>query len=134
MKRIAIAIASVFVSAPVAYAQYDPYAPAIESSPVYTTATREECWNPNTGSYEERHSDTDIGKGAALGALAGGVVGHQIDHGAGTAAGAIVGGVIGHQIEKEQDRRDDLDLSRCRTVSYDQMVHSPTYSYGYGYR
>jgi len=133
MKRILFAIASVFAIAPAAHAQYayDPYARVIESSPVYTTATREECWNPNTGSYEERHAHTDIGAGAALGALAGGVLGHQIDHGAGTAAGAILGGVIGHQIEKDQDRRDDLDLTRCRVVSYDQMVHSPTYSYAY---
>ena len=111
MKRLAIAIATVFTIAPVAYAQYDPYARVIESSPVYTTATREECFNPQTGSYEERHGRTDIGAGAALGALA--------------------GGVIGHQIEKEQDRRDDLDLTRCRMVSYDQMVYSPSYSYAY---
>ena len=129
MKSIAFAVASVFAIAPMAYAQYpdapqyreyrgDRYARVIDSTPVYAATSREECWNPNTGSYEERRDrHTDIGKGAAIGALAGGVLGHQIDQGAGTAAGAIIGGLIGHQVEKERDTRDDLDLSRCRMAS-----------------
>jgi uncharacterized protein YcfJ len=126
MKSIALAVASVFAIAPLAYAQYpdapqyrgDRYARVIDSTPIYAAASREECWNPSTGSYEERRDNhTDIGKGAAIGALAGGVLGHQVDHGVGTAAGAILGGIVGHQIEKERDRRDDLDLSRCRMAS-----------------
>lgn len=123
MKTIVIAVASALTIAP-AYAQYydrssrDDYARVIDSTPIYSTASREECWNPNTGSYEERRDNhTDIGKGAAIGAIAGGVLGHQVDHGAGTAAGAILGGILGHQLEKERDRRDDLDTSRCRMVS-----------------
>ena len=123
MKAITFAVVSALAIAPAAYAQYDrpyreDYARVIESTPVYTSASREECYNPSTGSYEERRDNrTEIGKGAAIGAIAGGVLGHQVDHGAGTALGAILGGVIGHQVEKERDSRDDLDLSRCRMVS-----------------
>ena len=123
MKSITFAVASALAIAPAAYAQYErpyreDYARVIDSTPVYASVSREECWNPNTGSYEERRENrTEIGKGAAIGAIAGGVLGHQVDHGAGTAAGAIIWGLIGHQIEKERDRRDDLDLSQCRMVS-----------------
>ena len=139
MKTIAIAVASALAISPAAYAQWDrpdrdEYARVIDSTPIYSTASREECWNPNTGSYEERRDNrTDIGKGAAIGALAGGVLGHQVDHGAGTAAGAILGGVIGHQLEKERDRRDDLDTSRCRMVS-DNSSAVEGYDVRYRYR
>lgn len=139
MKRVAIAVASVLAIAPAAFAQYTPqydryqgswsydnvqpvreeYARVIEATPVYASAGKEECWNPRTRAYEERRDGhTGIGKGAAIGAVAGGVLGHQVDHGEGTAAGAILGGIIGHQLEKRSDRRDDLDYSRCR-MAYD---------------
>jgi uncharacterized protein YcfJ len=136
MKCIAFAVASALAITPAAYAQWerpyrDDYARVIDSTPVYASASREECWNPGTGSYEERRDRSDIGAGAAIGALAGGVLGHQVDHGAGTAAGAILGGVIGHQIEKE--RRDDLDLSRCRMVS-DSGSRVEGYEVRYRYR
>lgn len=142
MKTIALAVASVFALAPVAYAQYDgPYrdrdrprdsARVIESTPVYAATSREECWNPSTQTFEERRdSHTGIGKGAALGALAGGVLGHQIDQGGGTAAGAILGGIIGHQIEKDRDRQDDLDLSRCRVASDSSMIEGYDVRYRY---
>jgi len=140
MKTIVIAVASALTLAPAAYAQYDRpvyrenYARVIESTPVYAAASKEECWNPGTGSFEERRDNhTDIGKGAAIGAIAGGVLGHQVDDGAGTAIGAILGGVLGHQIEKERDRRDDLDLSRCRMVS-DSSSAIEGYDVRYRYR
>jgi len=133
MKRLTIAVASLFtVIAPIAHAAYDRdgnyYDPrdyrgqsarVIESHPVREAAnTREECWNPRAGHYEERRDGhTSIGKGAAIGAVAGGVIGHQFDSGAGTAAGAILGGVLGHQIERQENKQDDLDYSRCRTVA-----------------
>jgi uncharacterized protein YcfJ len=61
---------------------------------------------------------TDIGKGAAIGAVTGGVLGHQVDSGTGTAAGAILGGILGHQVERRRDRNEqtDLDRSRCRVI------------------
>jgi uncharacterized protein YcfJ len=133
MKTLTLAVASLCAAAaPAAFAQdyryrddyrnerRDTTARVIESRPVYEAAnSREECWNPSARRFEERRDEGGgLGKGAAIGAVAGGVLGHQIDHGAGTAIGAILGGLAGNQIEK--DRRDDnadLDLSRCRMVS-----------------
>jgi uncharacterized protein YcfJ len=159
MKRVAIAVAAALSIAP-AFAQYDgpyygrdntyygrdntyltdrsteyapvreEYARVISSTPVYA-GSREECWNPSTGSYEERGDrHTSIGKGAAIGALAGGVLGHQIDHGEGTAAGAILGGILGHQLEK-QSNRDDLDYSRCRMASDSSSIEGYDVRYRY---
>src|SRR4051812_29441832 len=64
--------------------------------------TREECWNDRVRGYEDRkvtRTDTGapIGPGTVLGAIVGGVAGHQVGSGRGndvaTAAGAIVGGL-----------------------------------------
>jgi len=144
-KTIVIAVASVLTAAAPAFAQYynpdyqnrdyreyrndryerNGYARVLESRPVYqdNVAARDECWNPRSGHFEEVRGEnkTRVGKGAAIGAVAGGVLGHQIgDNGtAQTLGGALLGGLIGHQIEKRNDnndRQDDLDYSRCRTV------------------
>ena len=131
MKKLAIAIGAAFTAlAPVAFGQYysapeyrqRDTARVIESRPVYEAAfSRQECWNPRAGHYEALRAPekTDVGKGAAIGAVTGGVLGHQVDSGGGTAAGAILGGILGHQIERRNDRDDqpDLDRSRCRVVS-----------------
>lgn len=102
------------------------FARVIESRPVQdNSAARQECFNPRAGVYEEvrEENKTNIGKGAAIGAVAGGVLGHQVDSGGGTALGAILGGVLGHQLEKRNERNEqnDLDYSRCRMMagSYD---------------
>ena len=142
MKTAALAVASLFAAmAPAAHAAYDRYgnyyepsdyrspefrdsARVIESRPVYVAAgSRDECWNTRTGRFEvppERSSR--VGAGAAIGAIAGGVLGHQVGSGRGndaaTVGGALLGGLIGHQVEK--DRRDDnpdFDMGRCRTVA-----------------
>ena len=92
----------------------------IDSQPVYA-ASREECWNPRTQAYEERRDERHgLGAGTAVGAVAGGVLGNQVNHGEGAVAGAILGGIIGHQIEKH-DRADEnaLDTSDCRVASAD---------------
>jgi uncharacterized protein YcfJ len=132
MKKLALAIASIATAvAPAAFGQYYGDSPrgeryrnaarVIESRPVYESAnTRQECWNPSAGHYEELRAPehTDIGKGAAIGAVTGGVIGHQVDSGTGTAAGAILGGILGHQVERRRDRdnQPDLDRSRCRVI------------------
>jgi uncharacterized protein YcfJ len=133
MKMIALAVASTFAIAPALaqwdgpyrnsapdrdrYADRDEYAQVIETTPS-SASGRQECWNPRTGAFEERHDRrSGIGAGAAVGAVAGGVLGHQVDHGAGTAAGAILGGIVGHQVEKQANRDQDLDLSQCRMIS-----------------
>jgi uncharacterized protein YcfJ len=138
MKKTAIAVAALFTAlAPAAFAQYhsdyrgdrdyrdrdrERSARVIESRPVYEYANaNQECWNPRAGHYEEvREQDkTRIGKGAAIGAVAGGVIGHQTDSNIGTGVGAVLGGIIGHQVERhnnENDKQDDLDFSRCRVI------------------
>ena len=146
MKKTAIAVASIFTAlAPVAFAQSwsapDPYyqtrepvrgdrdgdghrdfARVIDSRLVESAASgRQECWNPRANTFEEVREEnrTRVGKGAAIGAVAGGVLGHQVDSGGGTAAGAVLGGILGHQLERRNDRneQDDLDFSRCRMVA-----------------
>lgn len=94
----------------------------VESRPLYPAGqARQECWNERAGHFEElRESrETRVGKGAAIGAIAGGVLGHQVDHGTGTAAGAVIGGLIGHQVQRRNERDDqpDLDRSRCRVIA-----------------
>ncbi len=93
----------------------------IESRPLHARETRQECWNPRYDRFEEVREEnrSRIGKGAAIGAVAGGVLGHQVDSGGGTAAGAVLGGILGHQLETRRDARsdDDLDYTRCRTAS-----------------
>ena len=143
MKTLVIAVASVVgaIASP-AFAAYDRYgnyyddsrtyfdsrdeyrngdaARVIDTTPVYVASgTREQCWNPREGRFEDRSEPRDSNRiaGTALGALIGGVIGHGIsDSGGGTAAGAILGGIAGNQIERQQ-QRSDLDLSQCRTVA-----------------
>ena len=148
MKKIAFAVASALtLAAPVAFGQdywrdsndsrfdsrYDSrfddrrgerrdFARVIESRPVYDAAhARTECYNSRTGAFEEVREENKhrIGKGAAIGAVAGGVLGHQVDQGGGTAAGAIIGGLLGHHLERRQGRHEqsDLDMGRCRTLA-----------------
>lgn len=128
MRKVALAVAAVFTAlAPAAYGQDYRYrdnrdtARVLESTPVYeATNVREECWNPRARAFELRREGgrDSLADGTILGAIAGGVLGHQIDSGAGTALGAILGGVVGNQIDRGHNRYDqsDLDLSRCRRV------------------
>ena len=147
MRPLTLAVASALVIAPAAYAQYQypdtpnyrergDFARVIESNPVYAEASTQECWNPRTGNYEQpRQSDSRIGAGTALGAIAGGVLGHQVGSGrgndVGTAAGAILGGIVGHQIEKDRRADDDLDMSRCRMVSDSSNIQGYDVRYRY---
>jgi uncharacterized protein YcfJ len=100
--------------------------------------SREQCWNDKVRSYEERRvtrSDTGaaIGPGTVLGAIVGGVAGHQVGSGRGndaaTAAGAVIGGLIGNQVDRDQGRVGpggavtevervpvERNVERCRTV------------------
>jgi uncharacterized protein YcfJ len=153
MKTVAIAVASLFTAlAPGAFAQnyygnnyrdnyrYDrsrDAARVIESRPVYDAAnSKEECWNPRAGHFEERRATRDSNvNGTVVGALAGGVIGHQIDQGGGTVAGAILGGILGNQIDRQHNSnpQDDLDLSRCRVISSgsgDLQGYDVRYEYG----
>ena len=76
-----------------------------------------------------QHKDSHLGAGTALGAMAGGLLGHTVGKGDGrtaaTVGGAVAGGAIGHQIEKNQ--RDDrygwrisIDMDNGRRVTVTQ--------------
>ena len=106
--------------------------PVIERMPI----SREECWNDRVRTYEDRRvtrTDTGapIGAGTVLGAIVGGVAGHQVGKGRGndvaTGVGAVVGGLVGNQIERNNDAPPervtevervpvDRNVERCRTV------------------
>jgi len=97
---------------------------------------REECWDEHRRAYENRtvtRTDTGaaIGPGTVLGAIVGGVAGHQVGSGRGndvaTGVGAIVGGLIGNQVDRsngappsqvtEVERVPvERNVQRCRTV------------------
>ncbi len=154
MKTVAIAVASLFsVIAPAAHAAYDrygnyyepreyysndyrdDYARVIDSRPVYAES-REECWNLRDNRYEARpRDDNRVGAGTALGAVAGGVIGHQVGSGRGndaaTIGGALLGGLIGHNVEKNRnDDHPDFDMNNCRTVAgRDLLGYDVRYAY-----
>lgn len=102
----------------------DDVAQVVDVRPVAGSGQREECWNTHTNAYEEVRGPEKakiLSKDTAIGAVAGGVIGHQFDSGAvGTIGGALLGGLAGHayeQHENNQQTQDDLDRSRCRVVA-----------------
>jgi uncharacterized protein YcfJ len=118
-----------------------------------TPVNREECWSEQRRGYEERRvtrqSDgAPIGPGTVLGAIIGGVAGHQVGSGRGkdaaTAGGAIIGGLIGNQVDRDQGRVGPgsetveverrpvtREVERCRTV---QDVREVPVGYDVRYR
>jgi len=111
----------------------DTHARVIESTPVYAQGgTHEECWNEETKTYEHH----GINAGTVLGAIAGGVIGHQIGSGRGndvaTAAGAIGGGIAGNRIERNREERPSSE-QRCRTVSDSEGATNQVVAYDVRY-
>ena len=119
-----------------------------------TPVDREECWSEQRRGYEERRvtrqSDgSPIGPGTVIGAIAGGVIGHQFGNSSGgrdrgTAAGAVIGGLVGNQIDRDQGRVGPgsesveverrpvtREVERCRTV---QDVREVPVGYDVRYR
>lgn len=84
------------------------YAEVVSATPIYRSVRieepRRECWDEQVV-YDEgpRYRNPGAG-GAILGAILGGVAGHQFGSGRGndaaTAGGAVVGGLAGHEAEK----------------------------------
>ena len=151
---IACAAASAFTSLGAFAESFTDSAPVVgvraitERIPV----NREECWSEKHRDYEERRitrqdNGAQIGAGTVLGAIAGGVIGHQFGSSSGgrdrgTAAGAIVGGLVGNQIDRDRgdatadtvevERRPvDRDVERCRTI---QEVREVASGYDVRYR
>ena len=140
MKKIALAIATACAAAAPAYAteSYLDRARVISSHPVTERipVSREQFWNEKVRSYEERRvtrTDTGaaIGPGTVLGAIVGGVAGHQVGSGRGndaaTAAGAVIGGIVGNQVDQGRAGPGtstthvervpvERNVEKCRTV------------------
>jgi uncharacterized protein YcfJ len=160
MKKLTLAVATVFsVAIPTAFAQdyrdnrNDNYqdrawsrgrndtARVVETRPVYEASSRrEECWNQRAGHYEEVRTDEHgrkIGAGTVIGAVAGGVIGHQVGNGRGndvaTGLGAVIGGLVGNKIDRDnsENKQDDLDFSKCRVASQGNIQG---YDVRYNYR
>ena len=111
----------------------DTHARVVQSTPVYAQGgSHEECWNEETHHYEHSRA-----AGTILGAIAGGVIGHQFGSSSGgrdrgTAAGAIVGGIAGNQIARHHDESEPSNEQRCRTVTdsgSDVVAYDVRYEY-----
>jgi uncharacterized protein YcfJ len=168
MKKLvlALAVASALGFTAAASAQvYGDTARVISSTPIYdrVSTPRRQCHTEQVSAYEERRSvrtlpeesrtreSGGIGAGTVLGAIVGGVIGHQFGNSCGgrdrgTAAGAIVGGLVGNSVEREADAgyrpaSQDVvvervpvtrDVERCENVadSTERIVgYDVTYEY-----
>ena len=139
MKKLMLvaAVAAAFASLTPAFAESYTDSAAVVSSRAITDripVNREECWSEQRRGYEERRvtrqdNGQAIGAGTVIGAIAGGVIGHQFGNSSGgrdrgTAAGAIVGGLIGNQVDRDRSGETlevervpvTRDVERCRTV------------------
>ena len=119
---------------PIAAAQaYGDVARVISATPLYErfSAPRRECRTEQVMAYEERRpvapapqparESGGIGTGTVLGAIVGGVIGHQFgsssagrDHG--TAAGAVIGGLVGNSMDRQAEAADYQRASRDAVV------------------
>lgn len=104
----------------------DEYGRVLESRPLYAEGNgREECWNNRENRYEEVRRDSNgsaLNAGTAIGAVAGGVIGHQIGSGRGntaaTVGGALLGGLLGNRVHNNrEDNSGDYDMGRCRVLA-----------------
>lgn len=146
---LSLALATALGGLPAAAQSYGDVARVLSATPISerVPAPRRECRVEQVTTYQERrtvrpgpydYGPEPSGAGTVLGAIVGGVIGHQIDRGGGTAAGAIVGSLIGNSIERdahagyEPGGREVLvertpvprEVERCRWVeeSREQVV------------
>lgn len=138
MKKLTLIIASMMTAgSAIAAEQFNDRARVVNVTPIQERipVSREECWNDTQRGYQERRvtrSDTgaSIGPGTVLGAIVGGVLGHQVGGGRGkdvaTAGGAVVGGLIGNQADRDNrgERYTEVEripvernVERCRTIN-----------------
>lgn len=116
------------------------YAQVVTASPINETVKtpRQECRNI-TVTHRRPVQDENKITGSLLGAVAGGVLGHQFGGGRGrdvaTVAGALAGGYTGNQVQGNLQNRDTYSSSqqRCQTV-YDKsqklLGYDVTYKIG----
>jgi uncharacterized protein YcfJ len=125
------------------------FADVISSVPVYQTVQIDEpkqvCREVEVVTEQAQGAVTQRGAaGAAIGAIAGGVAGHQFGGGRGkdaaTIGGAVLGGVIGHQVAKAGEAPPQSTTrteQRCDTVTssrQEQRLSGYNVSYRYAGR
>ncbi len=116
------------------------YAQVVSATPIKETVKtpRKECRNVNV-THRRPVQDENRIAGSVLGAVAGGVIGHQFGGGHGkdvaTVAGALGGGYAGNQIQGSMQDNDTYTTTqqRCKTV-YDKsekmLGYDVTYKIG----
>ncbi|PKH26334.1 hypothetical protein CIG19_00580 [Enterobacterales bacterium CwR94] len=127
---IGIGVAAALGVAAVASNVFDTspqYAQVLSATPIKETTKnpRQECRNV-TVTHRRAVQDENRIAGSVLGAVAGGVLGHQFGGGRGkdvaTVAGALAGGYAGNQVQGGMQDRDTYTTTqqRCKTV-YDKQ-------------
>ena len=80
----------------------------------------EHCWMEHQQVNEPGRGAPNVG-GAIVGAVLGGVLGHQIGGGTGkdlaTVGGAVAGGAIGANVGRDNGGTSDREVRRCETVA-----------------
>ncbi|MEA9392003.1 glycine zipper 2TM domain-containing protein [Acerihabitans sp. TG2] len=116
------------------------YAQVVTATPINETikTPRQQCRNV-TVTHRRPVQDENKIAGSLLGAVAGGVLGHQFGGGHGkdvtTVAGALAGGYAGNQVQGSLQDRDTYSTSqqRCQTVydkSQKRIGYDVTYKIG----
>jgi uncharacterized protein YcfJ len=122
------------------------YARVIRTQPVYESVRvdepRQECWNEHV-TYRDPRYDNNVAAGGLLGAVAGGVIGHQFGGGGGRAVATVLGAVVGAGVGSNAAAANtpyqgrDGYQQRCRVVAdshYEDRVAAYDVTYRYGGR
>ncbi len=112
------------------------FARVVSVAPV--TGPHQVCTN-ETVTEQRKPNDEHQVAGTVLGAIAGGVIGHQIGGGRGrtlaTVGGAVGGGVVGKEVQKNHQSKDTVThvVKRCHTVD-GATAAAPVYDVVYAYQ
>jgi uncharacterized protein YcfJ len=112
------------------------YARVVSVAPV--TGPHRVCTD-QTVTERRRPQDEHQVAGTVIGAIAGGVIGHQFGGGKGktlaTIGGAVGGGVVGKEVQRNQQSRDTVThvVKHCHMVD-DSTANAPVYDVVYAYQ
>jgi uncharacterized protein YcfJ len=112
------------------------FARVVSVAPV--TGPHQVCTD-ETVTEQRKPNDEHQVAGTVIGAIAGGVIGHQIGGGRGrtlaTVGGAVGGGVVGKEVQKNHQGRDTVThvVKRCHTVDASAAA-TPVYDVVYAYQ
>lgn len=88
----------------------------------------ERCWIEHQQVNEPGRTNSNVG-GTVIGALVGGVLGHQVGGGRGkdlaTAGGAVAGALVGSNVGRKNDNGNtyDREVRRCENVASDKPAY-----------